>query len=100
MPRRKSTDIVQMKLSIREDLRQYIGREAKKRGHSLDSEIVRRLEHSRQRDTGQAALQQIASTSSAVESAMSAVDELLAIVKRPDPGKLAQREDASHDDKP
>jgi hypothetical protein len=43
---RKTTDIVQLKLRLREELRRLLEREAKKRDHSLNTEIVDRLEES------------------------------------------------------
>jgi hypothetical protein len=43
---RKATDLVQLTLRLREDLRRRIEREAKKDDLSLNNEIVRRLERS------------------------------------------------------
>lgn len=44
--RRKQIDIVQLKLRIREELRRKLEREAAKKGHSLNTEMVERLEAS------------------------------------------------------
>jgi hypothetical protein len=41
---RKRTDTVALTLRVREDLRRRLEREAKKRAHSLNTEMVRRLE--------------------------------------------------------
>jgi hypothetical protein len=46
MARRKPGDIVQINLRIRENLRNHIEASAKKRGHSLNREMERRLEQS------------------------------------------------------
>jgi hypothetical protein len=46
MPRRKATDVIQLKLRFREDLRHLIEKSARERDISLNSEIVRRLEES------------------------------------------------------
>jgi hypothetical protein len=46
MPRRKSTDVIQLKLRFREDLRHLIEKSARERDISLNGEIVRRLEES------------------------------------------------------
>jgi len=70
-----------LKLYLSEDLLRYIADEADRRGHSLNSEIVRRLLDSRAQDTRQAVLQQIESTAIAVESTMDAVQRLLTLVK-------------------
>jgi hypothetical protein len=43
---KKSTEIVPTMLRIREDLRKRLEREAKKRDHSLNAEMVERLEQS------------------------------------------------------
>jgi hypothetical protein len=43
---KKSTEIVPTMLRIREDLRKRLEREAKKRDHSLNAEMVERLEKS------------------------------------------------------
>jgi hypothetical protein len=47
---KKPTDIVPTMLRIREELRKRIEREAKKRDHSLNAEMVDRLERSFARD--------------------------------------------------
>jgi hypothetical protein len=70
-----------LKLYLSEDLLRYIADEANRSGHSLNSEIVRRLLESRAQDARQAALQQIESTAVAVESTMDAVQRLLTLVK-------------------
>jgi hypothetical protein len=46
MPRRKSTDVIQLKLRFREELRHLIEKSARERDISLNGEIVRRLEES------------------------------------------------------
>jgi hypothetical protein len=46
MPRRKSTDTVQLRLRIPESLRVKIAVEARKQKASLNKEVVRRLEQS------------------------------------------------------
>jgi DNA-binding FrmR family transcriptional regulator len=46
MPARKPTDIVNLKLRFREELRRRLDKEAKKSGRSLNGEIVARLERS------------------------------------------------------
>jgi hypothetical protein len=46
MPIRKPTDSAQLKLRLREELRKRLEREAKKADHSLNTEMVRRLEQS------------------------------------------------------
>jgi hypothetical protein len=43
---KKSTEIVPIMLRVREDLRKRLEREAKKRVHSLNAEMVERLEKS------------------------------------------------------
>ena len=43
---RKSTDVVQLKLRFREQLRLGLEREARKAGRSLNGEIIHRLAHS------------------------------------------------------
>jgi carbonic anhydrase len=48
---RKSTDVVQLKLRFQEQLRRALEREARKAGHSLNREIVRRLIHSFQQQS-------------------------------------------------
>jgi uncharacterized protein (DUF1778 family) len=90
MPRRKPTDMVLLNLRIREELRRYIAQAAKKRGHSLNSEIVRRLQGSREQDVRQEALQQIESTTHAIESTINAVDQFLTLVKSPGPADLPE----------
>jgi hypothetical protein len=50
MPGRKPSDIIGLKLRFREELRRQIEKSAKKRDLSLNSEIVRRLEQSFDRD--------------------------------------------------
>jgi hypothetical protein len=70
-----------LNLRLSDDLLQYIADEANRRGHSLGGEIVRRLLDSRAQDARQAALQQIDSTATAVESAMDAVQRLLTLVR-------------------
>ena len=70
-----------LKLYLSEDLLRYIADEANRSGHSLNSEIVRRLLESRAQDARAAALQQIESTAVAVESTMDAVQRLLTLVK-------------------
>jgi hypothetical protein len=47
---KKSTEIVPTMLRIREELRRRLEREAKKRDHSLNAEMVERLEQSFVRD--------------------------------------------------
>jgi len=46
MAKRKPTDMAQMNLRIRETLRKKVEVEARKNGHSLNSELVQRLERS------------------------------------------------------
>jgi hypothetical protein len=46
MPARKPTDIVQLKLRIREELRRKLERAAAKKEHSLNTEMVERLDRS------------------------------------------------------
>ena len=46
MAQRSRTAIVALKLRLREDLRRQLASEAKKHGHSLNREILRRLERS------------------------------------------------------
>jgi hypothetical protein len=46
MPQRRKTEIVQVNLRLREDLRQRLWRVAEKSGRSFNQEIVRRLEES------------------------------------------------------
>lgn len=46
MPPRKQSATVQLKVRMKEPLRAELAKEAKKRGHSLNAEIVDRLEHS------------------------------------------------------
>ncbi len=46
MAKRKPTDMAQMNLRLPEKLRRMIEVEAKKNGHSLNRELVRRLEQS------------------------------------------------------
>jgi hypothetical protein len=43
---RKPTDIIQLKVRMRERLRAQLEREAGRQGHSMNAEIVRRLERS------------------------------------------------------
>ena len=68
---------------MRDELRRYLVREAKMRGHSLNSEIVRRLQLSREQDARHEALQQIDSTAYAIEATITAVQHLLTLVKPP-----------------
>jgi hypothetical protein len=74
-----------LKLYLSEDLLRHLGDEADKSGRSLNSEIVRRLLHSRVRDAQHGALRQIDSTAIAVDSAMDAVQQLLTLLKLPSP---------------
>ena len=46
MPRRKPTDIVQLRLRLPDGLRRLIETEAKQRKTSLNKELVRRLQNS------------------------------------------------------
>jgi len=46
VPARKQTDIVQLKLRIREELRNKLERAAAKKKHSLNTEMMERLEAS------------------------------------------------------
>jgi hypothetical protein len=82
MASRKPTDGT-VKLRLREDLREYLAQEARLRGHSITREIARRLENSREQEVRQGALLQIASTATAVETTINAVDELLTLVRTP-----------------
>jgi Arc-like DNA binding domain len=50
MSARKLTDIVQVKLRLRESLRRKLEREAEKRGLSTNAELARRLEESFDRE--------------------------------------------------
>jgi hypothetical protein len=45
-PARKPTDIVQLKLRLREELRRKLERAAAKKEHSLNTEMVERLDRS------------------------------------------------------
>jgi len=74
-----------LKLYLSEDLLRYLVGEADKSGRSLSSEVVRRLLHSRAQDAQQGALQQIESTAIAVESTMDAIEQLLTLIKPPNP---------------
>jgi hypothetical protein len=51
--RRKPTDIVQLKLRLREDLRRKLEREAARKKHSLNTEMVERLNESFSRDAAE-----------------------------------------------
>jgi hypothetical protein len=46
MPQRRKTEIVQVNLRLREELRQRLSREAEKSGRSFNQELVHRLEES------------------------------------------------------
>ena len=46
MVHRRKTEIVQVNLRLREELRQRLAKEAEKSGHSFNQELVRRLEQS------------------------------------------------------
>jgi Zn-dependent peptidase ImmA (M78 family) len=56
-PTRKSTDITQPKLRLREELRRKLERAAERLNVSLNAEMVRRLEQSFVRDEQQGALE-------------------------------------------
>jgi len=46
MPRRSKTDVVQVNLRLREELRQRLVREAERTGRSFNAELVKRLDDS------------------------------------------------------
>jgi predicted HicB family RNase H-like nuclease len=46
MVHRRKTEIVQVNLRLREELRQRLAKEAEKSGYSFNQELVRRLEQS------------------------------------------------------
>jgi predicted HicB family RNase H-like nuclease len=46
MSQRRKTEIVQVNLRLREELRQRLAKEAEKSGYSFNQELVRRLEQS------------------------------------------------------
>ena len=64
-----------------EGILRYIERAANKRGHSVTDEIVRRLRSSREVDARQEALQEIASTVQAADSTITAIQQLLTVIK-------------------
>jgi hypothetical protein len=49
---RKPTETIALSLRVREELRRRLEREAKKQNHSLNAEIVHRLQRSLERDQG------------------------------------------------
>jgi uncharacterized protein (DUF1778 family) len=59
MRKRAGTEIVPIKLRIREDLRARLARAAENLGHSLNSEMTRRLEESFQREPMVALVEQV-----------------------------------------
>jgi hypothetical protein len=88
MSDRQSIDTVVVYLEIREELHQYIGDQAKKRGRSLADEIIGRLQSSRDEDVRQETLYKITSTVQAVDSTINAIEKLLMIVKPTQPPEL------------
>jgi Arc-like DNA binding domain len=67
MAKRKKTSTVQLKLRLREGLRQKLERQARTRNVSLNSEMVERLENSFQRGETDALLQLLAGSRSYAE---------------------------------
>ena len=90
---RKPSESVQLKLRFSERLRMRIEQAAKKNDQSLNSEIVRRLEQSFERDDRAALIQQVEATvtASATTTATLVISELS--------NYLASREDAPEEPK-
>jgi hypothetical protein len=57
MPQRRKTEIVQVNLRLREDLRRYLLKEAGDSGRSFNQELVYRLEQSLEVETAKAMLE-------------------------------------------
>jgi hypothetical protein len=74
-------EALQQEALHQEGILPYIERAAHKRGHSVTDEIVRRLRSSREVDARQEALQEIASTVQAADSTITAIQQLLTVVK-------------------
>lgn len=51
MVKRRPSEIIQVNLRMREDLRQRLSRQAEKESRSFNAELVHRLEQSFERDT-------------------------------------------------
>jgi hypothetical protein len=60
MPRRKTTDTVQLKLRIREDLRRRLEQEAKRKRVSLNTEMAERLSKSLEYEDAQPIAERVA----------------------------------------
>jgi hypothetical protein len=60
MPRRKTTDTVQLKLRIREDLRRRLEHEAKRKKVSLNTEMAERLSKSLEYEDAQPIAERVA----------------------------------------
>jgi len=82
---RKRTDTAQLKLRLPETLRRQIEREARKNDHSLNTEMVRRLEQSFARQEIESLIQTVATSSAeqAVDAALNRLNQSAGAVQSP-----------------